>query len=185
MYDDGVVGVCTPYLSKLLNTMSLNNILENDETFLKELLKHFYCQLIKIENYTNFENILTEWIKDFFNYNKKNSEMILKLMENHEENENWFSSLIGFFYEHGISDTDNIDKNKSLKLYLLSINEKEFVSVYQILNIIIAKYLLSLYYYKDIILYKRYLIAKEFKDLVKVHVSQRQFESFNGFKINM
>ena len=36
--------------------------------------------------------------------------MVLKLMENHEENENWFSSLIGFFYEHGISDDNIIDK---------------------------------------------------------------------------
>src|ERR1043166_4628155 len=165
--------------------MSLINISDDDENFLKDFLKEFYRQVIKIENYTNFENILTEWIKGFFNYNKKNSEMILKLMENHEENENWFSSLIGFFYEHGISGTDIIDKNRSLKLYLLSINEKELVSVYQILNIVIAKYLLSLYYYKDIILDKRYLIAKEFKDSVNVHVSQSQFENFNGFKINI
>src|SRR6266516_2335911 len=115
--------------------------------------------------------------------------MILKLMENHKENENWFSSLIGFFYEHGIimSDTIIIDKNKSLKLYLLPINDKnkKFISIYQLLNVIIAKYLLSFYYYKDI-LYNRDLIAKEFRYLENAHVmSYSQFESFNGLEINI
>ena len=107
-------------------------------------------------------------------------------MENHEENENWFSSLIGFFYEHGICGSDTIDKNKSLELYLLSINKEELVSVYQIINTIIAKYLLSLYYYKDIILNKRDLIAKEFKYLKYAYMmSQNQFEYFNGLEINI
>src|ERR1041385_3099432 len=126
--------------------MSLNSISKGDEIFLKDFLKDFYRQVIKIKNYTKFENILTEWIQDFFKHNKKNSEIILELMKDHEENENWFSSLIGFFYEYGISDTDIIDKNKSLELYLSSINDErneKLVSVYQILNIIIAKYLLS------------------------------------------
>ena len=65
-----------------------------------------------MENYSNFENILTEWMKEFFDYNKKDSETILKLMKDHEERENWFSSLIGFFYEHGLVDGNTFDKNK-------------------------------------------------------------------------
>src|SRR2546429_9948575 len=99
-----------------------------------------------MENYSNFENILTEWMKEFFDYNKKDSETILKLMKDHEERENWFSSLIGFFYEHGLvnANENTIDKNKSLELYLSSINKadenKKLISVYQLLNIIIAKY---------------------------------------------
>src|SRR5215211_7313817 len=101
--------------------MSLNNISNDDESFLKNFLKNFYRQVVRIKNFTKFETILTEWIKDFFKCNKKNPGTILKLMENHEENENWFSSLIGFFYEYGIGDTNIIYKNKSLKLYLLSI----------------------------------------------------------------
>ena len=96
-------------------------------------------------------------------------------MKNHEENENWVSSLIGFFYENG----NIIDKNKSLDLYLLSINKNEnrkLSSVYQAFNIIIAKILLSLYYYKDIILAKRDVITKEVE---YVHVmSHDQFENF-------
>ena len=33
---------------------------------LKDFLQDFYRKIIKIENYTNFENILTKWIKEFF-----------------------------------------------------------------------------------------------------------------------
>ncbi|CAB4393306.1 unnamed protein product [Rhizophagus irregularis] len=172
------------------NKMSSNDDL-NDETFLKEFLKDFYHCIIKSDNYENFEDILKEWVQDYFNNKEKNPEIILKLMENHEENDNWFSSLIGFFYDHGIGDTV-IDKNKSLKSYLLAINinkneNKKLISMYQLLNIIISKYLLSFYYYKEIILYKRDLIEKEFGYLENVHVvmSHNQVENFNGLEINL
>src|SRR6266542_5477215 len=104
--------------------ISNNNISKDDEDeiFLKEFLKGFYHQIIKIDNFENFEKILMEWTKEFFNNqnNEKNSiEKVLKLMENHKENENWFSSLTGFFYEYYdvLNDFNNnniiIDKNKS------------------------------------------------------------------------
>ncbi|CAB4393357.1 unnamed protein product [Rhizophagus irregularis] len=180
-----------------------NNNFNDNENFLKEFLKEFYRQVIKIENYVKFENILMGWVQDYLsNYNKKDPIIILKLMEEHEENENWFSSLIGFFYEYGINNNNDnnnnddddiiIDKNKSLKLYLLSINNykndenKKLTSLYQLLNIIISKYLLSHYYYKDIILNKRNLITKESKHLEYLHVmSCDQFENFNGLEINI
>ncbi|POG55187.1 hypothetical protein GLOIN_2v1739736, partial [Rhizophagus irregularis DAOM 181602=DAOM 197198] len=58
--------------------------------------------------------------------------------------------------------------------------------MYQLINIIISKYLLSFYYYKDIILNKRNLIVKEFRDLESLHVmSHNQVENFNGLKINI
>src|SRR6266542_3116060 len=100
--------------------MSLNNnISKDDENFLKEFLKDFYRQVIKIEQYTKFENILKEWIQHYLNHNEKNPEIILKLMENHEKSEDWFSSLIGFFYEYGLiilgSDTNIVDKNKFMQ----------------------------------------------------------------------
>jgi len=40
--------------------MSINNDIskDDDEIFLKEFLKGFYRQIIKIENFENFENIL-------------------------------------------------------------------------------------------------------------------------------
>ncbi|CAB4472937.1 unnamed protein product [Rhizophagus irregularis] len=165
--------------------MTLNDniiISKEDENFLKEFLKDFYRQIIKIEHYPNFEIILKEWTEDYFIYNEKDTEIILNLMENHEESENWFSSLIGFFYEHdiGFDDTKFIDKNESLKLYLLSIKKDEINSMYHLLNIIIAKYLLSFYYYKDIILDKKNTITKRLENL-----SYDQFENFNGLEINL
>src|SRR5688572_16044087 len=124
--------------------MSLNNsISKGDENFLKEFLKGFYRQIIKREYYDNFESILTECIKYVLENNKKSSKIILKLMKHHEKTRNWFSSLIEFFYEHGMGDDNIIDKNKSLELYLISINKnenKELISSYQLLNIIIGKY---------------------------------------------
>ncbi|GES92199.1 kinase-like domain-containing protein [Rhizophagus clarus] len=62
-------------------------------------------------------------------------------MKNHE---NWFSSIIGFFYEYDIDNDDNDDndiiESKSLEFYLLSINkEKNLITIYQVLNIIEKK----------------------------------------------
>ena len=54
-----------------LNTLNNNITSKDDENFLKEFLKSFYRQIIKIKNYNNFENILTEWIKDLVDHNKK------------------------------------------------------------------------------------------------------------------
>src|SRR6266498_2945514 len=102
-------------MSLSLSNNNNNNISkDDDENFLKEFLKDFYCQIINIENYTNFENTLTEWIQDFFNHNEKDPKIILKLMEEHKESENWFSSLIGFFHEHGLGDDDSITADKNL-----------------------------------------------------------------------
>ncbi|CAB4478881.1 unnamed protein product [Rhizophagus irregularis] len=174
--------------------MSSNNITNDNENFLKAFLKGFYRQIINIKNYNKYENILSEWIQEFLIYNEKNPEIILKLMEDHKENENWFSSLIGFFYECDIAlEHDIISKNKCYELYLLSINKyeksenKSLNSMYQLLNIIISKYLLSFHYYKDI-LYNKYSIAKEFRNLEHAHahmMSYNQFENFNGLEINL
>src|SRR5438045_965429 len=94
------------------NTITLNKD-DDDENFLKELLKNFYRQIMIMENYNNFKNILIEWLKDFFEQNKKDFDKILELMKNHEENENWFSSLLGFCFEHDITGTNIVDKDIS------------------------------------------------------------------------
>ena len=88
---------------------------------------------------------------------KKDPKIFLKLMEEHDENENWFSSLIGFFYEHDLSNDSistigkyNHYSSSTSTIYLSSINgyneNKKLTSMYQLLNIIIAKYLLSFHY---------------------------------------
>jgi hypothetical protein len=93
------------YLKEFLKNFYINDISKDDENLLKELLKGFYRKIIKIKNFEVFEIILIEWIKEFLNFNKKNSKIILELMINHEKNEIWFSSLIGFFYQHNIDNT--------------------------------------------------------------------------------
>ncbi|CAB4481150.1 unnamed protein product [Rhizophagus irregularis] len=134
---------------------------------LKDFLKDFYQKIIDTNNYPfTFENILIEWIKNI----DKNTNLILKLMQNHKESKLWFSSIIGFFYQYGIGCI--IDKNKALEFYLLAINNKENNIIYQNftnlcsledefddnilqnINVNIGKYLLSMFYYKDIILDK-------------------------------
>ena len=82
-------------------------------------------------------------------------------MENHKENKFWFSSFIGFFYQLGIGC--NLDRKKALELYLLAINNEieqdflneDFIQLHLIEenllryeNIIIGKYLLSLFIIK-------------------------------------
>ncbi|CAB4472969.1 unnamed protein product [Rhizophagus irregularis] len=171
--------------------MSLNNNISKDnEIFLKEFLKDFYRQIIKIEYYPKFRNILKEWIKDYLNYNEKNPEIILKLMENHKENENWFSSLIGFFYEHILDK--KIDECLILNFYLSSIknyenddDKKKLNSMYQLINIIISKYLLSFHYYRDIILDKNDFMVKNLENVHVMSHGNDQFENFNGLKINL
>ena len=48
--------------------MSLNNISKDEENFLKDFLESFYRQIINIENYTKYENILLEWIQEFLRF---------------------------------------------------------------------------------------------------------------------
>src|ERR1043165_1980098 len=137
------------------------NISKSDEIFLKEFSINFYRKIIGINDFNTFENTLSEWIKNI----NKNTKEILELMQ---KNKFCFSSIIGFFYQYGISC--DVDKNKSLKFYLLAVNNgetsnKNFKNLHLLHlleeddefdimqnNIIVGKYLLSLFYYKDIIL---------------------------------
>src|ERR1043166_3502719 len=134
----------------------LTTDISKNEDFLKEFLIEFYQKITDMEDFNTIENTLIEWIKNA----NKNIELIFGLMQNHKQTKLWFSSIIGFFYQHGVGCDP--DKDKALKLYLLIINndEKEFLvkeehDILQNINIIIGKYLLSLFYYKDIILGKR------------------------------
>src|SRR5437773_552344 len=78
-----------------------------------------------------------------------------------------------------ISKNDEKFLKEFLKNFYRQINNIEtgqkFSSIYQILNIIIAKYLLSFYYYKDIILNKSDYIAKEVEHIKNVHVTSQVY----------
>src|SRR5436305_10870812 len=102
------------------------NLSKCDENFLKEFSRDFYQKFIDIKDLNVFECTLSKWIKD----TNKDTTTILELMQ---KNELWFSSIIGFFYQYGIGC--DINKNKSLKFYLLTLdNEKpsnqKFINLY-------------------------------------------------------
>ncbi len=132
---------------------------ENDGRFLKELIKDFYNRIINTVSFNNFENLSIEWMKNTLKHNDMNAKIFLELIQNHEI---WFSSLIGFFYQHGIGC--NVNKDKALEMYLLAIKHDKV----QIINNIIAKYLLSLYYYKDIILVNKISIGKPLRNRILI-----------------
>ncbi|GBB88238.1 hypothetical protein RclHR1_01480003 [Rhizophagus clarus] len=145
---------------------STTNISKNGEILLKEFVRDFYHKILDINDLRTFEITLCDWIK-----NIDKNQTILKLLWNHKDYKLYFASVIGFFYQHGISCA--INRNKALELYLLAVNNEkslnqdyknsqflkgnddEFHDILRNNNIIIGKYLLSLFYYKDIILNDR------------------------------
>ncbi|RIA98793.1 hypothetical protein C1645_870407 [Glomus cerebriforme] len=153
------------------------NINEVDENYLKNLLNSFYHKIIKTNDFKDFEKISSKWLNYEIERNDKIPKKILELMENHEKSKFWFTSFMGFFYQLGIGCV--LDKTKAMELYFSAINnnvedplnedfnklhltEKDNDS-FKNKNIIIGKYLLSLFYYGDII-YKQ----NEFNKLLKL-----------------
>jgi hypothetical protein len=131
---------------------SITDISESDENFIKKFSIDFY-QIITDTDFNTLEDIIIEWI----NILDKNPESIFGLMQNHKQDKPWFSSIIGFFYQYGISCDAN--ESMALELYLLSINNVEKENdILNNNNIIIGKHLLSLFYYKVIIINKRNLL---------------------------
>ena len=117
------------------------------------MTKDFYNRLINtINSFDDFENLSIEWIKSTLEHNDMNAETFLESIQNHQI---LFSSLIGFFYQHGIGC--NVNKDKALEMYLLAIKQDKV----QTINNTIAKYLLSLLYYKDIIIFHKEKIIFE------------------------
>src|SRR5581483_3695313 len=154
----------------------VNINIEDDEIFLKDLLKNFYCKIVDVDDFNTFDNTLIKWIKDMLEIHNKDPKEVFKMIQNYEKCQFWFTSLMGFFYQHGIGCDINI--NLALELYLQTYNNKinDNSQLYlvilniddnlQDINVIISKYLLSLYYYKDIILIKRD-VKKEFENIKK------------------
>src|SRR5688572_23339933 len=128
-----------------LNILPTTEISENDENFLKIFSKDFYQKVIDINDINTFEDTLIKWIKS------KDTELILRLMKNHHQTEFLFSSIIGFFYQHGIGC--DIRRDKALKLYEKSLKNENFNNLnllegneefdtLQNINIMIGKYLM-------------------------------------------
>src|SRR5436190_9625895 len=144
---------------RILNSLSTTEISESNENFLKIFSKDFYQKIIDINDIDTFEVTLIKWIKSI----NKDTKLILRLMKNHHQTEFLFSSIIGFFYQHGIGC--DIHRNNALKLYEKSLKNESFDNLNLLegnekfdmlqginVNIMIGKYLMSLFCYKDIIL---------------------------------
>src|ERR1051325_1259512 len=79
------------------------DISEGDVKFLKDFSRDFYRKIIDTNDFNMIENTLSKWIKN-------NIETVLNLMQSHEPHFSHFSSIVGFFYQHGIGCS--VDRNK-------------------------------------------------------------------------
>src|SRR6266540_3593113 len=165
------------YSKKIIQTLNTGNEIstkfipsENGEAFFRELIENFYNRIINTDSFDNFENLSIEWIKSTLEHNDMNAETFLESIQNHQI---LLSSLIGFFYQHGIGC--NVNKDKALEMYLMAIKQDKV----QTINSTIAKYLLSLFYYKDIILVNKLSI-----EIKKLQVDSNDSENYNQKNIN-
>jgi TPR repeat protein len=182
----------------VINKITNINISKDDENFLKEFIKDFYNKIIETNDFSNFDYISNDWIKFNLENNNKDPEKILKMMENHKESKFWFTSLIGSFYQFGIGC--NINRGKALDFYLISIdnkiendflnldfnqlhlieNNEDTFELLQYKNIMIGKYLLAFFYYKDNILFDIKHKQNKLIYLIKVTEDSELEEQFNS-----
>ncbi len=105
-----------------MNTQNGKNLfLKNGENFLIEFLNDFHNKISLAKNIDDIENKTIKWINILEDFQCINFKTIIGLMENHQKTDLWFSSLIGFFYQHGIGECE-INQDKALESYLLAVN---------------------------------------------------------------
>ncbi|CAG8472558.1 1009_t:CDS:2 [Funneliformis mosseae] len=139
---------------------STKNIPSQEEVailFLQELLQDFENILTNTEDFKGFDKYATDWMRNYIEENMKRIkveyifEVLLKFyQDNHLE---YFSSLLGFFYQYGIGH--KVNNKKALELYKITTKQdnlgKNIYNHLQNINKSVGEYLLALYYYKDII----------------------------------
>jgi TPR repeat protein len=146
--------------------------------FFEELLQELYVILLNIEIKHDIEIRLNEIMKNFLFEYDLNPKDVLKIMINNPENIFYYSSLIGFFYQHGIGcEVDEIKafeifsnavkNNQKAVLEQFSFDQKnEIISFFndeiEELNELILQYFYCLFLYKDIISHR--------KDNYKLHI---------------
>ncbi|CAB4485379.1 unnamed protein product [Rhizophagus irregularis] len=164
-------------LSKPGTTLEIKYTLENmnkdiNELILQKLLLEFIYQFYISNNKVINSEWLNEFIKNHRGINEHlSSKYLLEMMLNHK-NQNYFTNLIGYFYENGIG-CDKMDFMKAFEYYLkgsvdddyyFDIKQKSFNSNFYNINkydknsfislkiilISIGQYFLGLFYYKGI-----------------------------------
>ncbi|CAI2166327.1 1780_t:CDS:2 [Funneliformis geosporum] len=137
--------------------------------FLQELLQDFENILTITEDFKGFDKYATDWMRNYIEENMKRTkveyifEVLLKFyQDNHLE---YFSSLLGFFYQYGIGH--KINKKKALEMYKITTMQdnlgKNIYNHLQNINKSVGEYLLALYYYKDIIVDKQKSLKWSYK----------------------
>jgi len=137
--------------------------------FLQELLQDFENILTITDDFKGFDKHATDWMKKYIEENMKRVtveyvfNVLLKFyQENHLE---YFSSLLGFFYQYGIGH--KVNKMKALEMYKSSAMQdnlgKNIYNHLQNINQSVGEYLLALYYYKDIIVDKQKSLKWSYK----------------------
>ncbi|GET02288.1 Sel1-like repeat protein [Rhizophagus clarus] len=151
------------------NILSFNNFVTK---FIIELMQELYVILLNIEfedgDYTADKfNLYIDTFLLEYDLDPKN---VLEIMTNNSQNIFCFSSLIGFFYQHGIGC--EIDEIKASKIFsnIVKNNQQEILNQFSFdqkneiinfynedikeLNKIISQYFYSLLLYKDVIYYR-------------------------------
>ncbi len=161
-------------------TSSFNN---NSVTkLLKELLQELYIILLTLDSEIIEIRQLNEFVDNFLFEYDLDPKSILEIMTSNSQNIFCYSSLIGFFYQHGIGC--EVDEVKAFEIFSNSVknNQKEILNQFSFdqkndaitfcnddikkLDKIILQYFYSLFLYKDIILYRN--------DNYKLHVKNSE-----------
>ncbi|PKC65900.1 HCP-like protein [Rhizophagus irregularis] len=152
------------------NILSFNNFVTK---FFKELMQELYVTLLNIEfedgDYTTDDkfNIFIDTFLLEYDLDPKN---VLEIIISNSQNILCFSSLIGFFYQHGIGCEVNEIKASNIFSNTIKNNHKEILSQFSFdqknkpisfcnddikeLNGIIAQYFYSLLLYKNVIFHR-------------------------------
>src|SRR4051812_7715674 len=179
--DLNIVKYVSPFFNFNVTTspsLIINNI-SFFTTFFKELLQEIYIILLNTEvreHYSNYniEDKLKEFTSNFLFEYDLDPKNLFEIMTSNSPNICYYSSLIGFFYQHGIGC--KVDKVKAYETLSNAVENNQKVESsfdedvtfcdddIKRLNEIILQYFYSLMLYKDVII----------KDNYKLHIKNAE-----------
>ncbi|RIA85203.1 hypothetical protein C1645_808392 [Glomus cerebriforme] len=181
---------CNSHIDKFMN--SENSIFSQDSSiikyessfltiFFKETLQELYIHLLnwEINDIDQLNEIINNCLLDY-NLDPKN---VLEIMTSCSQNIFYHSSLIGYFYQHGIGC--EVNEIKAFEIFSNAIKSIQKTELNQLsfdqynetlsfcnddikkLNNIVLQYFYSLFLYKDIILHRRNIYKLHIKNAEK------------------
>ncbi|CAB4391862.1 unnamed protein product [Rhizophagus irregularis] len=161
---------------------------------LQELLQELYTLLLNLESEDDI-NHLCEFINNFLFEYDLNANDVLDFMASYSENISYYSSLIGYFYQHGIGC--EIDGNKALEIFSDCVKNNQKSNLEQEndstifcynedirkLNEVILQYFYIIFLYEDVILYRKKNYKLHIKDAENGdNVSQYHLDENKAFE---